>query len=104
MGASGGMNDISFGFDGSKAHAIQGKDQSKDGILASDVSNDHTVQGTPMGTIGKPLKQQMQGISQGDDDDEMDTVTYQFSEATGLQRLDQPSIDSEDHTETEFLA
>ena len=46
----------------------------------------------------------MQGISQGDEDDEMDTVTYQFSEATGLQRLDQLSIDSEDfaRTETEF--
>ena len=70
MGASGGMNDISFGFDGSKAQAS--------------MSNDHT----PTGTFGKPLKQL--------DDDEMDTVTYQFSEATGLQRLDQPSIDSED--------
>ena len=31
-----------------------------------------------------------------DDDDEMDTVTYQFSTATGLQRLDQPSVDSQD--------
>ena len=31
-----------------------------------------------------------------DDDDEMDTVTYQFSTATGLQRLDQPSVDSGD--------